>query len=92
MYKTEIYITKDQSRFLYDLSYVESRRSGKRVSIAQLVRNAIDVLMKGKGSAVHKETKAILSNPQFLKDIKLAQKELAAGEYSTNTEEVFGDE
>ena len=91
MHKAEIYLREDQSRFLHDLSYVESRRSGKRVSIAQLIRNAVDILMKGKEIAVHKETKAILSNPHFLKDIKLAQKELDAGKYSTDTEEVFGD-
>lgn len=90
MYKAEIYLREDQSRFLQDLSYVESRRIGKRISIAQLIREAVDTLMKGKKEVVHKETQAILSNPQFLSDIKQAQKELASGKYSTDTEKVFG--
>ena len=91
MHKAEVYLREQQSRFLHDLSYVESRRLGKRVSIAQLIREAVDILMRTKKTAVHKETQAILSNPQFLKDIKQAQKELSAGKYSSNTKEVFGD-
>lgn len=91
MYKAEIYLREDQSRFLQDLSYIESRRIGKRVSIAQLIREAVDTLMKGKKEVVHKETQAILSNPQFLRDITLAQKELASRKYSSSTEEVFKD-
>lgn len=91
MHKAEIYLREDQSRFLHDLSYVASRRLGKRISIAQLIREAVDILIKGKKLAVHKETAAILSNPQFLKDIRQAQKELGAGRYFNDTEEVFGD-
>ena len=91
MYKTEVYLREDQSHFLHDLSYVESRRHGKRVSIAHLIRDAVDVLMKGKKAAVHKETQMILSNPQLLDDIKHAQKELGSGKYSSSTKEVFSD-
>lgn len=91
MYKTEVYLREEQSRFLHDLSYLESRRRGRRVSIAHLIRDAVDILMRGKKEIVHKETQIILSNTQLLEDIKHAQEELASGKYSSNTNEVFGD-
>lgn len=91
MYKTEVYLREEQSRFLHDLSYLESRRRGRRVSIAQLIRDAVDILMRRKKETVHKETQVILSNTQLLEDIKHAQKELDSGKYSSSTKEVFGD-
>ncbi|MDP8262113.1 MAG: hypothetical protein P9M13_02270 [Candidatus Ancaeobacter aquaticus] len=89
MHKLEVYLKEYQARFLQDLSYVESKKTGKRVSMAQLIRIEVDGLMKKKAEKVSKETKAILSNPQFMGDIKHAQEEIIAGKYSSDTKKMF---
>lgn len=90
MNKSEIYLREDQVRFLHDLSFLETRKRGKRVSMAQLIRDAVDTLIQKRSKTVHKETLAILSNPQFLKDIHEAHEDSKKKNYSTDTEEVFG--
>ena len=44
MKRTQIYIPLDQYEFLESLAFKESRREHKRVSISEVIRNAINLL------------------------------------------------
>ncbi len=87
--KMEIYLRSDQADFLRDVAYLESRKAGKRVGVAVLVRIAVDAMIQKKGKTVHKETQRILSSPQLMRGIKRAHEELKQGKYSTDTKKVF---
>lgn len=69
---------------------MESRKLGKRVSMAQMIRDAVDSLMQKRAKIIHRETRLILSNTQFMKDIDQAQEDVKNKKYSTNTKEIFG--
>ncbi len=87
--KMEIYLRSDQTDFLRDMAYLESRKVGKRVGVAQLVRVAVDVMIHEKGKKVHKETQRILASPQLMRGIKQAHKDMAQGKYSYDMKKVF---
>lgn len=87
--KMEVYLRDDQTDFLRDMAYLESRKVGKRVGVAQLVRIAVDVMIHEKGKKVHKETQRVLASPQLMGGIKQAHKELGQGKYSKDMKKVF---
>ena len=87
--KMEVYLRGDQADFLRDMAYLESRKVGKRVGVASLLRLAVDVMIQKKSKKVHKETQAILSSPQIMKDIRRGETDLKRGRYTTDTKKVF---
>ena len=87
--KMEVYLRGDQADFLRDMAYLESRKAGKRVGVAYLLRLAVDVMIRQRGKKVHKETQAILSSPQTMKDIRRGEADLKRGKYTTDTKKVF---
>ena len=87
--KMEVYFRGDQANFLRDMAYLASRKAGKRVGVAEIVRIAVDVMIQRKGKKVHAETQAILSNPRTMKDIRQGERDLKRGKYTGDTRKVF---
>ena len=43
MKRTQIYLAPDQYKFLENLAFLESKKEHKRVSISEIIRNAISI-------------------------------------------------
>ncbi len=65
MHKTEMYIRRDQVDVLHDVAYVRTKERGKRVSVSQLVRDAIDLWIASQQAVtqgVDQQTMAVLDS------------------------------
>ena len=83
MHRMEMYIREDQVEALRNQAFVLTKKENKRIAIATIVRDAIDLWLK-KNQAT--ETDLVLSSPKLLKDIKSAKKELKSGKLLTRKE------
>ena len=43
MKRTQIYISSEQYEFLENIAFIESKKEQKRVSISEIIRNAINI-------------------------------------------------
>ncbi len=84
MERTTIYLTDILKKYLRDISEEETRKRGKRIGMAEIIREAIIVYLKKKGKPVDKReilidrmlsTRGTLSD-EFERRIKKVRKEL----------------
>lgn len=85
MKRAQIYLTADQHEFLENLAFVMSRKQHKRVSMSEIIRQAIDQLQE-KHPGVENETDLILSSPHIMEGLSKAREEKGF----LSHEEVFG--
>jgi hypothetical protein len=84
MERTTIYLNDTLKKHLLDISEEETRKRGKRIGMAEMIREAIIVYLKKKGKSVDKReilidrmlsTRGTLSD-EFERSIKKVRKEL----------------
>ena len=83
MHRTEMYLRKDQIDGLRNLAFWQTKTGNKRIGISEIVRDAIDHWLQENKST---EMDCILSNPEFLKDINIAVKDLHASKLLSRKE------
>ena len=86
MKRTQVYLEPTQHEFLESLAFLQSRKSNKRVTISELIRNAIDLLREQYQDA-EDETNLIIQSDLLMKSINKAKSQKEFLTY----EEVFGD-
>jgi Arc/MetJ-type ribon-helix-helix transcriptional regulator len=61
MKRTQIYLDQEQHEFLENLAFLNGRKSGRKVSISEVIRSAIDLLKNNYApGTVKTETERIL--------------------------------
>ncbi len=87
MKRTQIYLTADQQEFLENLAFVLSRKQHKRISISEVIRQAIDML-KEEYEGVENETDLILKSSHLMEGLSRAREEKDLLDH----EDVFGQQ
>ena len=87
MKRTQIYLTADQQEFLENLAFVLSRKQHKRISISEVIRQAIDMLQK-EYDGVENETDLILKSSHLMEGLSRARVEKDLLDH----EDVFGQQ
>lgn len=75
-----MYLREDQFDALQNQAFVLTKKEKKRMPIAQIVRDAVDLWLKQHKTS---ETDLILSSPALLRDIETGVKELRQGKLLT---------
>jgi hypothetical protein len=83
MHKTLVYLREDQLDLLQNYAFVLTKKEKKRVPLAQIVRDAVDLWLNEHRSS---ETDLILSSPNLLQGIASAKKELLEGKLLSRKE------
>jgi len=87
MKRTQIYLDPAQHDFLENLAFLWSKRDGKKISLSEVIRSAIELLKERVGTKrTETETEAILQSAFLLEGIKNARSQKG---FLTH-EEVFG--
>lgn len=87
MKRTQIYLDPAQHDFLENLAFLWSKRDGKKISLSEVIRSAIELLKEKVGSKrTESETEAILKSSFILDGIKKARGQKGF----LSHEEVFG--
>lgn len=64
MKRTQIYLDPAQHDFLENLAFLWSKRDGKKISLSEVIRSAIELLKEKVGTRrAESETEAILTSP-----------------------------
>ena len=85
MKRTQIYLDATQHEFLESLAFLKSRKANKRVTMSELIRNAID-LLREQYQDTEDETNLIIQSDLLMNSI---QKAKSQKEFLTH-QEVFG--
>ena len=75
MFRTEIYLREDQVTQLKDLSYLKSKKIGKRLGLSELIREAVDSWLTPYRKKLD-ETDRILRAKGLLEDLEAAKSEI----------------
>ncbi len=75
MFRTEIYLREDQVTQLKDLSYLKSKKIGKRLGLSELIRQAVDSWLTPYRKKLD-ETDRILRAKGLLEDLEAAKNEI----------------
>ena len=75
MFRTEIYLREDQVDKLKDLSYLKSKRMGKRLGLSELIRQAVDSWLAPYRKKLD-ETDKILRSKGLLENLEVAKAEI----------------
>ena len=87
MKRTQIYLDPAQHDFLENLAFLWSKRDGKKISLSEVIRSAIELLKEKYGSkSVESETDVILESAFLLDGIKKARGQKGF----LSHEEIFG--
>ena len=87
MKRTQIYLDPSQHDFLENLAFLWSKKNGKKTSISEIIRSAIELLKDKYGTKqIESETDVILSSAFLLDGVKKAR----AQKGFLSHEEVFG--
>jgi hypothetical protein len=86
MKRTQIYLKEDQYEYLQNLSFVLSKKSNKKITVSEIIRNAI-TMMKSNYKEIDNETDLIVNSPNILAALETARKEKVNLDY----DDVFGD-
>ncbi len=74
MKRTQIYLDSAQHDFLENLAFLWSKRDGKKISLSEVIRFAIELLKEKVGSKkAESETEAILKSAFIPEGIKKAR-------------------
>lgn len=74
MKRTQIYLSQEQYDFLASLSFVMSKSNNKKISMSELIRDAITLLQK-EHKDVEDETDIILQSSSLLNSLNKARKQ-----------------
>jgi len=85
MFRTEIYLRDDQVSQLKDLSYLKSKKMGKRLGISELIREALDSWLTPYRKKLD-ETDKILRSKGLLEDVEVAKTEIRKGKLLSRKE------
>ena len=87
MKRTQIYLDPAQHDFLENLAFLWSKRDGRKISLSEVIRSAIELLEEKVGTKkAESETEAILKSAFLLEGIKKARGQKGF----LSHEEVFG--
>ncbi|EKD28867.1 MAG: hypothetical protein ACD_79C00182G0012 [uncultured bacterium] len=89
MYRTEIYLRDDQRSKLQDISFVMSKKTHKRVGMADIIRKALDEWIS-KHFKNEDETDLICNSPILMEGLKSAINDLKTGK-TLSRKDVFGE-
>lgn len=74
MKRTQIYLDPAQHDFLENLAFLWSKRDGKKISLSEVIRSAIELLKEQVGTKkVESETETILKSAFLLEGVKKAR-------------------
>lgn len=80
MIRTEIYLTEEQKKALTTLAHAESAKTDKRVSMADLIRNAIDAYLETRTDfPLVKEVSLLGQSPTLKRIVEKGLKEVKEG-------------
>ncbi|NLM17188.1 MAG: hypothetical protein GX221_05665 [Candidatus Riflebacteria bacterium] len=88
MKRTQIYLEAEQKDFLENMAFIISKKNGKKVSVSELIRSAIELLRDKYGAKqIEDETELILKSEHLMSGIRKARNEKKL----LSHEEVFGE-
>jgi hypothetical protein len=80
MIRTEIYLTDEQKKALSILAYAESTKSNKRISMANIIRDAINLyLEKNNDYPLLKEAALLGQSPSLKRIVEKSVKQIKQG-------------
>jgi hypothetical protein len=80
MIRTEIYLTDEQKKALSTLAYAESTKSNKRISMANIIRDAINLYLEKNGDyPLIKEAALLGQSPGLKRIVEKSVKQIKQG-------------
>jgi hypothetical protein len=80
MIRTEIYLTEEQKQVLTTLAHAESMKINKRVSMADLIRNAVDAYLETRTDfPLVREASLLGQSPSLKRIVEKSLKEVKEG-------------
>jgi hypothetical protein len=86
MKRTQIYLNDEQYEYLQNLAFVLSKKNEKKITMSEIIRNAISML-KDNYKKIDNETDIIINSPNILKALDLARKDKTNLDYK----DIFGE-
>ena len=86
MKRTQIYLDSEQHKFLETMSFYLSQKENRKVSMSEIVRQAIGKMIED-NKTIYDETQLIIEDSNLLNGILTAKKEKDFYSY----DEVFGE-